>query len=203
MPGSSDSNRDEIIGFMKKTEERLSNVSSILEKFGLDLITKIGQQNSKINMLTDKIDELHKATIDVKGLLPQLNKILENQKVVENELELLRSLVQNIKAMPLSPKNIADNIERNDSVTNLKQSIEVKFQGLADKIDTNESKENIKLTLEDIKEFIFQKTGGHRVLYEISQAISKIDSDQTPSPSLSDILKKYLKEKIGFWTNKL
>ncbi len=37
-------------------EEKLEKFASILEKFGLDIITKIGQTNFKLNTLTDKID---------------------------------------------------------------------------------------------------------------------------------------------------
>ena len=51
----------------KEADEKIEKFASILEKFGLDIITKMGQTNFKINTLTDKVDKLSKATIDVKA----------------------------------------------------------------------------------------------------------------------------------------
>ncbi|MFX1490032.1 MAG: hypothetical protein ACFFBI_12835, partial [Promethearchaeota archaeon] len=76
-----DNNRD--------TKEALDKFTSILEKFGLDIITKMGQTNLSIKMLTDKVNKLSEATIDVKALLPQLTNVIENQKILENELDLI------------------------------------------------------------------------------------------------------------------
>ena len=78
----------------KEADEKIEKFASILEKFGLDIITKMGQTNLKINILTDKVNELSKATIEVKALLPQLTNVIENQKILEAELELIRTLIQ-------------------------------------------------------------------------------------------------------------
>jgi hypothetical protein len=56
---------------MNDRDESIDKFATILEKFGLDIITKIGQTNFKINTLTDKIDELSKATLDVKTTTDQ------------------------------------------------------------------------------------------------------------------------------------
>ncbi|MFW9877064.1 MAG: hypothetical protein ACFFG0_28575, partial [Candidatus Thorarchaeota archaeon] len=62
-------------------KEALDKFTSVLEKFGLDIITKMGQTNLSIKVLTDKINKLSQATIDVKALLPQLTNVIENQKI--------------------------------------------------------------------------------------------------------------------------
>ena len=80
----------------KEFDEKMGAFSSILEKFGLDIITKMGQTNLKITQLTDKINELDKATIDIKSLIPQLSNVIENQKILEMDLDLIKSLITNM-----------------------------------------------------------------------------------------------------------
>ena len=68
--------------------------------------------------------------------------------------------------------------------------------------------QTVKSILEKIKEEIFEFTGGHRILYEISQVINRLNSAKSLSdlfdaenPS-SESIEKYLEEKIDFWINK-
>ena len=59
------------------------------------------------------------------------------------------------------------------------------------------------------KENIYEFTGGHRMLYEMSQILTMLDSanslqdlmDDNEQPSKS--LEQHLKEKINFWVKKL
>ena len=66
-------------------------------------------------------------------------------------------------------------------------------------MDDTDDNQLIKKELEQVKEKIFETTGGHKISYEISQVISKLNS----ASSLSDSLRNIVKEKIGFWMNKL
>jgi hypothetical protein len=67
----------------------------------------------------------------------------------------------------------------------------------------------VKPILEQVKEDIFEFTGGHRILYEISQVIIRLNSasslndlmDQQDTTSKS--IKDHLMDKITFWNNKL
>lgn len=59
----------DLLNFIKETGEKLDKFASILEKFRLDIITKMGQTNLNINTLTDNVYQLSKATIDFKTLL--------------------------------------------------------------------------------------------------------------------------------------
>lgn len=76
-----DFSKENVVDLIKNLEVKMDKFSSILEKFGLDLITKIGQQNTSFRILSDKIDELNKATIQIKGLTPKLTNIIENQSI--------------------------------------------------------------------------------------------------------------------------
>lgn len=183
----------------KEINEKLTTFASILEKFGLDIITKMGQTNLKINMLTDKIDELSKATIDVKALLPQLTNVIENQKILEAELDLIRTLIQRSDISFQARQVEAETVERDTSATDKKQSIVTEFNDLVRYLDENDDSQTVKDILEKIKEDIYEFTGGHRILYEIGQFNSKINDLE----SLPEEMKKDLKEKILFWINKL
>ena len=187
------------MGNTNNSDERLDKFASILEKFGLDIITKMGQTNLKINMLTDKINELSKATIDIKSLAPQLNNIIENQKILEEELDLIRSLIQRSDITFHSREAKSEEIERDTSATDKKQAIIDQFNTLVNYIKDNDDPEPVVESLENIKEDIFVFTGGHRILYEIGQFASKLNGMET----LPDDMKESLKEKITFWINKI
>ena len=193
----------------KEFDEKMGAFSSILEKFGLDIITKMGQTNLKITQLTDKINELDKATIDIKSLIPQLSNVIENQKVLENDLDLIKSLITNITVSPSKKESVEDVIERNESVTDKKESIIPDLNDLKADLEDIDDPQAVKSILEKIKEEIFEFTGGHRMLYEISQVLNRLNSAKSLSdlfdvekPS-SESLEIYLEEKIKFWINKL
>lgn len=184
---------------MNTLDKKTDNLTEILQKFGMDFITKIGQQNMKINMLTDKIEDLHKAVIDVKGLSPQLSKVIERQKNLENEVDLLKSLIQNVKFNSANPERNNSSVERDETITENHQHISDLFDDLDSKLETTEDVLEVKEDLLEIKNQIFEKFGGHRVLYEISKEIKRLKKG---SP-LSKELKKDLKEKLTFWKNKI
>lgn len=187
------------MGNNENSDEKLDKFASVLEKFGLDIITKMGQTTLKINMLIDKIDELSKATLDIKSLAPQLNNVIENQKILEEELDLIRTLIQRSDISFHSKEAKSEEIERDNSATGKKQAIIDQFHALEKYIKEDDDPEPVIESLENIKEDIFVFTGGHRILYEIGQFASKLSSLET----LPDDVKTSLKEKITFWINKL
>ena len=199
MNDTNDRNKEEIAEKVKNIDDKIDSFTSILQKFGLDLITKLGKTESRLNMLSDKIDELNKATIDVKSLSPQLNTMIDNQKVIESELDLLKSLVQQSNSSFSSSRPQVQNIERNESITKNRTSIEEELNSLKIELEHMFEVDKVRNKLSLIKELIFEITGGHRILYEISQAINALKKENT----LSNEVKADLKEKIGFWINKL
>lgn len=185
--------------FIKEADEKIGKFASILQKFGLDIITKIGQTNFKINTLTDKIDVLSKATIDVKALLPQLTSVIENQKILEEELDLIRTLIQRSEISLRSNESERETVERDTSATDKKLAIIDQFKTLEKYLEENDDPQPIVERLETIKEDIFVFTGGHRILYEIGQFNNKLSGLK----DLPQDIKENLKEKITFWINKL
>lgn len=190
---------NDILNYVKEADEKLNKFASILEKFGLDLITKMGQTNLKINILTDKITELNKATLDIKALTPQLNNVIENQKILEEELDLIRTLIQRSDISFHSKEVERETVERNIAATDKKQSIIDQFKMLENYIEENDDPAPAIETLENIKEDIFVFTGGHRILYEIGQFVNKLNGLE----AISDEIRDKFKEKITFWINKL
>lgn len=189
-------NQEEILKKITTLNEKINNFSEILQKFGLDIITQFGKSTHNLKILIGKINELDKSTIEIKGLTPQLSKIIDNQNILESELDLIKSLIQRSNiSTPLE----VEPIERNESITKNKQTIKDQFTDILNKIDNMDDNQLIKKELEQVKENIFETTGGHKISYEISQVISKLNS----SSSLSDSLRNLVKEKIGFWMNKL
>jgi hypothetical protein len=209
MPEPDESINKAIPQLMEDLEEKLRKFSSILEKFGLDIITKMGQTNLKVNMLTDKINELHKATLDIKSLAPQLSNVIENQKGIEKELDLLKSLISNLHISV--PTKMVENeiIERDKGVTNKKEAILDQLDTLKNDLKTVDEPESIKTELEYIKEQIFEFTGGHRILYEISQILNRLENANSLSEPFDEkkdslgSIENQLDEKITFWKNKL
>jgi len=192
-------NKDDILHFVKEAGEKIEKFASILEKFGLDIITKMGQTNLKINTLTDKVDKLSKATIDIKAFLPQLTNVIENQKILEAELDLIRTLIQRSDISFQTKEVETETVERDASATDRKRSIIDEFNSLVKYLEENDDAQTVINILENIKEEIFVFTGGHRILYEIGQFNSKLNSLEP----LPEEIKEDLKEKITFWINKL
>ncbi len=204
-----DSNVEDLSNSLEELDKKMTTFSSILEKFGLDIITKMGQTNLKITQLTDNIEEINKATIDIKGLIPQLSNIIQNQKLLEDEISLIKSLIINITA-PLSNKPEVENtIERNESATDKKDLIINQLSDLKANLESMDDPQAVKTILEQIKEDIYEFTGGHRMLYEISQILTRLDSANSLNDLMGDdgqspkSIKNYLEEKITFWINKL
>jgi len=203
-----DSNAEDLSGSLKEFDKKMSAFSSILEKFGLDIITKMGQTNMKITQLTDKVEELYKATNEIKGLVPQLIKQI-NKESLEDELNTIKSLIMNITSTPSKKPEVENMIERDESATDKKDLIINQLNDLKANLENTDDPQAVKAVLEQIKEDIFEFTGGHRMLYEISQIITMLDSAISLNDLLNDdkqspkSIKKHLGEKITFWINKL
>ena len=204
-----DQKKEDLSKSFEEFQSKMDLFSSILEKFGLDIITKMGQTNLKITQLTDKINNLDKATIDIKSLIPQLSNVIENQKFLEDELDLIKSLLKNMGQISSKNKEVENSVDRNEAATSKKEIILNQFNDLRENLEALDDPIAVKPILEQVKEDIFEFTGGHRILYEISQVVNRLNS----ASSLNDLMdeqdtssktiKNHLMEKITFWINKL
>jgi len=209
MTNTNQSDKKDIFEVIEDLDDKMKSFSSILEKFGLDIITKMGQTNLKINILTDKVTNLHKVTIDIKSLIPQLNNIIESQKSLKKELDLVKSLIINLQVVSPTPQIVKNEIERDKTASDIKEEIIVKLTDLKEDLETLEDPQIAISSLEKIKEDIFEFTGGHRICTEIAQFVNRLNSSETLSDlydkdkATSKPLRKELQEKIIFWINKL
>ncbi|MFX1353443.1 MAG: hypothetical protein ACFFGP_05740 [Promethearchaeota archaeon] len=209
MTNTNQSDNKEIFDVIIELNEKMKSFSSILEKFGLDIITKMGQTNLKINMLTDKVTNLHEVTLDIKSLIPQLHNIIESQKSLKNELEFIKSLIINLQVVSPTLQIVKNEIERDKTASDIKKEITTKLTKLNEELETLEDLQIVISSLEKIKEDIFEFTGGHRICTEIAQFVNRLNSSETLSDlydkdrTTSKPLRKELQEKIIFWINKL
>ncbi|MFX0031691.1 MAG: hypothetical protein ACFE8E_10175 [Candidatus Hodarchaeota archaeon] len=209
MTNTNQSDNKEIFDVIIELNEKMKSFSSILEKFGLDIITKMGQTNLKINMLTDKVTNLHEVTLDIKSLIPQLHNIIESQKSLKNELEFIKSLIINLQVVSPTLQIVKNEIERDKTASDIKKEITTKLTKLNEELETLEDLQVVISSLEKIKEDIFEFTGGHRICTEIAQFVNRLNSSETLSDlydkdrTTSKPLRKELQEKIIFWINKL
>jgi len=184
---------------LTEIEDKLASLSSIMEKFGLDLISKLGQVTFNLKVLTDKVDKLSKATIDVKSLSPQLRKIIENQDYLESEIDLLRSLIQKLNKTKTSKISEEHSIEKNAIITEKKMIINENLEKLREILMDEIDIDLLIQALSNLKENIFEFTGGSRLSYDISQFIKQIEKREMVSASL----KSKILEKITYWKENL
>jgi len=184
---------------LENLDEKMNQFSEILQKFGLEIITQFGKTTYNIKILTDKVDEFYTTMIDIKGFMPLLNRIIESQNVLESEIDLLKSLIQraNISITQEELEKISKESEK--SIDENKQSIKNKFTDLIKNIEKMKDFKLLKIELETIKRNIFEVLGGHKISYEISKFITKMDNVE----SFSDEIKNEIKDQINFWINKL
>ncbi|MBY8987112.1 MAG: hypothetical protein KGD61_01570 [Candidatus Lokiarchaeota archaeon] len=204
-----DSNAEDLSSSLKEFDKKMSTFSSILEKFGLDIITKMGQTNMKITQLTDMVEELSKVTIDIKGFLPQLNNVIKNQKSLEDELNLVKSLIMNLSSTPSIKTGIVNTIDRDESVTDRKDLIVKQFNELEAKLEKIDDPKYVKTILEQLRVDIFEFTGGHSMLNQFAQIITRLDSVislndlMNEQDTTSKTIKVEIMESIPNWINKL
>jgi len=204
-----DAHEEDLSSSLKEFDKKITTFSSILEKFGLDVITKMGQTNMKIKQLTDMVEELSKVTIDIKGFLPQLSNVIKNQKSLEDELNLVKSLITNLSSTPSVKSRVENTIDRDESATNRKDIIVNQINELEVKLETKDDPKYVKTILEQLRVDIFEFTGGHTMLSQFAQIITRLDS----AISLNDLMKEHdttsktikveIMESIPNWINKL
>ena len=169
----------------------------------------MGQTNLKITQLTDKISGLDKATIEIKSLIPQLSNVIENQKVLEDELDLIKSLLKNMGQITSEKKKVENSVDRDETATSKKEVILNQLNGLKENLEVLDDPLAVKPILKQVKEDIFEFTGGHRILHEFLQVINRLNTASSlndlmdEQDTTSKTIKNHLMEKITFWINKL
>ncbi len=178
--------------------EKIDKLASILERFGMDIITKLGNMSFNLKKLSDTVKELDKAILDIKSLAPKLNNIIENQNSLEREIHLLRSLTYR----HINKESIVDlNTKNNEKIEkeNKKTLISNHICDLERKIDNISDYKILIKDLNNLQEEIFEYTGGNKILYEISQIIKKIKNERIITVPIKDIIIA----KLSYWNKKI
>lgn len=189
---------DAILKNLQDLPQKIEKLTFIFEKFGMDVITKLGNVSFNIKKLADTVKELDKATLDIKSLIPQLNNIIENQKSLEREIHLLRSLTyRNLNKNTIIENKSTTNTHQEEKST--KNQLITSINLFRTKLDNTKDYKVIIEDLSNLKEEIFEFTGGNKILYEISQIIKKIKNEQ----KLTDPIKEIIIAKLDFWLKKM
>ncbi|HEY0090210.1 MAG TPA: hypothetical protein VGB37_15285 [Candidatus Lokiarchaeia archaeon] len=193
-------NKNDLSSKLNDLSSKLNDLSNIFQKFGLDFITKFGQSTYNIKILVDKIDDFNSTMLDIKSLIPVLYKIVENQNNLKSEIKLIRSLIEKSN-MVSSKEKIEIKSTEQDLVPpkNKNQTIRNQFEEFKKKIENSIDLISIINNLNALKQSIFEATGGHKILYDISQEIKKLDNLET----FSDEIIENLREKVEIWIGKI
>ena len=128
---------------------------------------------------------------------------------MEEELDLIKSLILNLPSHPLKKQEVENAIERDESATNKKDLILNQLNALKTNLGSFNEPQAVRSVLKQIKEDIYEFTGGHRMLREISQILTVLDSSNSLQDLIDDNeqssknLEQLLEEKITYWVNKL
>jgi hypothetical protein len=175
----------------------VDELTEILEKFGMDFITKLGKVSFQIKKLSDKVTELSKATLNIKALGPKLNNVIENQEELKREIKILKSMTY--QKSQESPKESVTRKDTTKVKPSKKDSIIDEIKGLKNRARSIENHTTLINELSLLREKIFDLTGGSKILYDISQITQELKEEgKITSKIIEDI-----REKADEWVEKL
>ncbi len=178
------------------TGKKVKQLTEVMEKFGMDFITKLGKLSFQIKKLTDKVNDLSKATLDIKALTPKLNNVIENQKDLRKDMQMLKSLIyKNKKGVSQQTTPTTENISK----VNKKNLILSDLSTLKNTIRSQEDFSALIETLSSLKEKIFEFTGGSRILYDLSQIIKELKREQ----KITSDIREQLVQNTDEWKKKI
>jgi hypothetical protein len=172
-----------------KINEKMDTVLKVLQDFGLNVITQIGGLKHNINILTSQVDKLNDSMLNLKSISVKLENLGKMKESFNSELQQIQTLIKQ--------SNLIGKLENISKETDEKSTRSV-LSLLRTKIDSIEDIQDLIFNLESVKEELFSITGGHKVLFEISNHIKSLKEE-----TLSDSNRTELKKKITFWINKI
>ena len=178
---------------MDAKDEKINKFGQILQKFGLDLIQKIGEMKHSLEILTGKIDSIENELIELKGLKTQLHETARYQQATHKEIANIKASIENINSRmgnsaPIEQIQVEPPQELESS-----KAILLEFEK---NLENCSSAGELLKVLSNAKKQIYEITGGHRILLEMREFERRL----RPNASLdqSDI-KSVLKNKIKDW----
>ncbi|MHA1870029.1 MAG: hypothetical protein ACTSXF_03690 [Promethearchaeota archaeon] len=187
---------------LKGLNNKMDLVVKVLQDYGLNFIQKIGELKHTLSILTEKVENLEKTMVYIKGLGVKIDEISRMKEYFKEEFNEIKSLIKaRSQNGALYEERSSENkiIESIDEETLPDVILERFMNGLEGYTLINE----VVSTLENAKEEIFKITGGHRVLYEINNFLKDLKKKDVVNDELNEALKKEIKEKTRMWINKL
>ncbi|MHA1819857.1 MAG: hypothetical protein ACTSU2_04270 [Promethearchaeota archaeon] len=187
---------------LKELNDKMDLVVKVLQDYGLNFIQKIGELKHTLSILTEKVENLEKTMVYIKGLGVKIDEISRMKEYFKEEFNEIKSLIKaRSQNGALYEEHSSENkiIESIDEETLPDVILERFMNGLEGYTLINE----VVSTLENAKEEIFKITGGHRVLYEINNFLKDLKKKDVVNDELNEALKKEIKEKTRMWINKL
>ncbi len=176
-----------------ETTEKLNAIMKILQDFGLNVIQHLGQTKKAITVLTDKVDSLASATIELKSLGNRLSEVIRANDRISEDLATIKKLVQQQAVSP--------NIQKSSNVGRLAEGSRVEdpiFSRVVSIVQSAQTLVDIQDALSHLQETLYEERGPSALLSEIRKVISKLKFEE----GLTDALRQKILEKLNSWENR-
>ncbi|GAB4328844.1 MAG: hypothetical protein Kow0069_36150 [Promethearchaeota archaeon] len=171
--------------------EKLTAILKILQDFGLNVIQHLGQVKKGLQVLTDKVDSLAKATIELKSLGNRLGEVLRHEERVGEELAFIRRLLLNRGVGP----TVGEQAPASQSDDRWSEVFEDIFRLVSETCEPKELHE----ALISLQRELYELRGPSVILAEIRKTANKLKFVE----QMDDGLRASLLEKIRAWRSHL
>ena len=179
---------------IEKIENKINKFSEILQNFGLDLIQTIGGLKHDVGILSNKIENIDKSIIELKGIKTQLHETIKIQREWQKEISDIKALIRSI-----NQKYGVNQISQNEASVNYSKINETPLDVLEkfkDNVANAKDVASIYSAIKNTKERIFILTGGHKILFELRAYEQKAKRD---SNIHFTSFKETILQKINEW----
>ena len=147
--------------------EKLTDFGNILQNFGLNLIQSIGEMKHTLSVLADKVDQIDKELINLKGLKTSLQDLDKFRRDVDGDFSEIKAQLNSlIGKMATEGNKISSNGEQDTQ--NLNTPLDV-LNDFESKIANCDSSTDMRSIINTVKEKLFILTGGHKILFELRE----------------------------------
>lgn len=176
--------------------EKLNAILKILQDFGLNVINHLGQVKKAVSVLTDKVDSLAEATIQVKGLGTRLGEVIRSNDKITEDLNYLKKMARN----QAGTQNNHDNGGTPAPRTPLPSSdTQAAFEHAEKILHGSEDRDEYQQTLQQLQEDLYEINGPSPILPEIRKTINRCKQ----ADAITGAVKSEILAKLEAWKGRL